>query len=145
MKSMATNVLLAGLLTLFPLFASAQLQDELSCEEVEDMLEAGRSPAEVVNALYQRGMALTGATVFAMECVGDPHRVAIAEAGVGLASNIKEATGVARAVAYASGESSSEALAARKALQTAEQLAKQPETYKSDYTPHGGGAISPST
>tara|TARA_R110001599_G_scaffold353885_1_gene602430 strand:- start:1928 stop:2368 length:441 start_codon:yes stop_codon:yes gene_type:complete len=146
MKNTVFNFILAGVLAALPLAAYAQLDPPTSCEQVEDMLSNGSSSAEVVNAMIDSGMALTGATVFAMECADAQYRIAIAEAGVGLASNLNEARGVVRAVADAYGESSDETNAARKAFEASEKMAKQPKEYKSDFTPQGGGAdVSPST
>jgi len=146
MKNTVFKLLLAGMLAVLPLAGHAQLDPPTSCQQVEDMLANGSTPAEVITAMVDSGMALSGATVFAMECAGAQYRSAIAEAGVGLASNLNEGRGVVRAVADTYGESSDETKAARKALKKAEKMAKQPKEYKSDYTPHGGGEdVSPST
>lgn len=147
MKDTLMNFALASLLAALPLAASAQIPGEdRSCQQVEDMLAAGKSPAEVVTAMVNTNMALTGATVFAMECAGEADRAAIAAAGVGLATTTDEAKGVVRAVVHAAGESSAEAKAARDALKSEKKQPKPPKGYKTDYTPHGGGDdVSPST
>ncbi|MEM9149500.1 MAG: hypothetical protein AAGB19_03485 [Cyanobacteria bacterium P01_F01_bin.3] len=126
--------------------AQPRLDPPTSCDQVEELIRNGSTPEVIIQTLMSSGMALTGATVFAVECAGPQYRVPLAEAGVGLATNLREANGVVRAVAFAYGETSAETVAAREAFQSAEKLAKQPPEYKSNYTPHGGGEeISPST
>ncbi|MEM9090606.1 MAG: hypothetical protein AAGC93_17885 [Cyanobacteria bacterium P01_F01_bin.53] len=148
MKSTLLRSLLLASAVSLPLIANAQppLDPPTSCEQVEELIRNGSTPEVIIETLMNSGMALTGATVFAVECAGPQYRVPLAEAGVGLASNLREANGVVRAVAFAFGESSPETVAARSAFASAEKLAKQPPEYKSNYTPHGGGEeISPST
>jgi hypothetical protein len=136
---------LAGLLAAVPLVASsAEPEVERSCEQVDYMLGAGFTPAEVVAAEVDAGMALTGATVFAMECAPGQYRQALAAAGVGLANSIIEARSVVDAVSYAYGDNAPETDAAREANRKYERLAKQPDVYKGNIKPTGGGGVSPS-
>lgn len=148
MNNTLKNVFLAGLLAALPLAVSAQPDQEQlterSCEQVVNMLEGGDEPAEVVTAMVDSGMALTGATVFAMECAPEQYREALAEAGVGLAPNIREAESVVAAVNYAYGEGSVEATAARNADKQYKKTEKQPNQYKVDKKPGQGGGVSPS-
>lgn len=147
MKYTALNIMLVALLASLSLasFAETQLEEALDCEEVENMVRAGSTPSDIVDHLYHSGMALSGATVLAMECGGQENRVATAEAGVGLAGNLVQANSVVRAVAEAAGETGPETVAARRAYGNAERLAKQPDGYRGDYTPQGGTGVSPST
>jgi hypothetical protein len=145
MKSTVINLVVASLLGALPVLAIARADPGESCARVENLLEDGIAPVDVVTATVTSGKTLAGATVFAMECADQAYRMAIAEAGVALAGNINEARGVARAVAVAAGEGAPEALAARKALENFIKTARPPAQYKSDYTPHGGGGdVSPS-
>lgn len=145
MKNRLFNSLLTVVLTLLPAWASAQSEEDESCDEVEQMLEAGNSPAEVIAATVDSGMTVTEATVFAMVCGGESNRVVIATAGVGLAGSLPEARSVVVAVVATAGETSPEAAAVRQAYKAYEKTARQPEGYKTDYTPHGGGAVSPAS
>ena len=148
MRKTLTNLFLAGLLAALPLAVTAQPDEEQlaerSCEQVVSMLDAGDTPAEVVTAMVDSGMALTGATVFAMECAPEQYREALAEAGVNLAPNIREAESVVAAVTYAFGEGSAEAKAARKADKQYKKKEKQPKKHKVDKKPGQGGGVSPS-
>ena len=148
MKNTLTNLFLASLLAALPLAVSAQPEEEQlverSCEQVVNMLENGDTPAEVITAMVDSGMALTGATVFAMECAPENYREALAEAGVNLAPNIREAESVVAAVTYAYGEGSAEAKAARKADKQFKKKEKQPKKHKVDKKPGQGSGVSPS-
>ena len=145
MKSSVIHFVLAGLLGALPMLTIAQPDSGDSCARVENQLEEGMAPTDVVTATVTSGKTLAEATVFAMACADQAYRVAIAEAGVALAGNINQARGVARAVAFAAGEGAPETLAARKALDKFIKTARPPAQYKSDYTPHGGGEdVSPS-
>lgn len=145
MNNFLRNLLLVGLLAAMPLVAtSADPQAERSCEQVEDMLKSGFSPAEVVTAMVDSGMALSAGTVFAMECASAQYREAIAAAGVGLASSTAGAESVLWAVVDAFGEYSPEATAARDALKQYKKMQDQPSVYKGSTNPTGGGGVSPS-
>ena len=148
MRKTLTNLFLAGLLAALPLAVTAQPDEEQlaerSCEQVVSMLDAGDTPAEVVTAMVDSGMALTGATVFAMECAPEQYREALAEAGVGLAPNIREAESVVAAVTYAYGEGSAEVNAARKADKQYKKKEKPPKQYKVDKQSGQGSGVSPS-
>lgn len=148
MKNTLTTVFLAGLLAALPLAGNAQppqeQEEERSCEQVENMLAAGDTPAEVVAAMVDTGMALTGATVFAMECAPEGRRAELAEAGVELAPNILAAESVVAAVNYAFGEGSVESNAADKAGKKYKKKAKKPKEYKPKNNPGQGGGVSPS-
>ena len=145
MKNTLANILLAGLLAALPMVAASQEpQVERSCEQVENMLKAGSTPTEVVAAMFDTGMALTGATVFAMKCAPAENREALAEAGVGLATTIIGAESVVAAVTDAFGEGSAETKAARKAAKQYKKQAKQPRQYNGDKRPGGSVGVSPS-
>jgi hypothetical protein len=143
MKTVLVKLFLPVLFTATPLIAGAQpaseREDERSCAQVEDLLAAGSSPAEVVTALVDGGMALTGATVFAVECAPEANREALARAGVELASNIQQGQGVVQAVSFAFGEQAPVTLAASSAYTDWVKTFAQPAEYQNDYTPHGGG------
>lgn len=144
-----TNLLtgLAGawVLVLFSLTASAELETDPSCERIEQMLVIGNSPGDIVATVVKDGMSLADATVFAMGCGGPENRIDIVTAGVEMAGSLAEARSVVAAVVAATGDSSPESAAARAALDTYEKTARQPDVYESDYIPHGGGGVSPST
>ncbi len=145
MKNTLANVIFFGLMAALPLAAtSEESQAERSCEQVEKMLKSGFSPAEVVTAMVDSGMALSEATVFAMKCAPAQYRQAIAAAGVGLANSIAGAESVALAVADAYGDYAPETEAARDALQQYKRMERQPKVYKGDTKPTGGGGVSPS-
>ena len=149
MGQSGTNFLtgLAGawMLVLFSLTASAALETDPSCERIEQMLVMGSPPHDVLAAVVNDGMSLVEATVFAMVCGGQENRIDIVTAGVEMADSLAEARSVVAAVVAATGDSSPESAAARAALDTYEKTARQPDVYESDYIPHGGGGVSPST
>jgi hypothetical protein len=149
MGQSVTNLLtgLAGawMLVLFSLTASAELETDPSCERIEQLLVMGSSPHDVLAAVVNDGMSLVEATVFAMVCGGQENRIDIVTAGVEMADSLAEARSVVAAVVAATGDSSAESAAARAALDTYEKTARQPDVYESDYIPHGGGGVSPST
>jgi hypothetical protein len=148
MKNTLTNLLFTVLLAALPVAGSAlpepEREVERSCEQVENMLRAGDSPAEVVTAMVNSGMTLTGATVFAMECAPEDRRQAIAQAGVELAPTIIAAESVVAAVNYAYGEGSPEVSAAHKAAKQYKKTAGKPREYEPGNNPGQGAGVSPS-
>jgi uncharacterized membrane-anchored protein len=145
MKNTLANIFLFSLLSMLSLAAaSEEAQAERSCEQVEDMLKSDFSPADVVTAMVDSGMALPEATVFAMKCAAAQYREAIGAAGVGLANSIAGAESVVWAVADVYGEYAPETEAARDALQQYKKMERQPTIYNGDTKPTGGGGVSPS-
>lgn len=143
--NLLTGLAGACVLVLFSMAASAELETDPSCERTEQMLVVGSSPGDVVAAVVNDGMSLVEATVFAMVCGGQENRIDIVTAGVEMADSLAEARSVVAAVVAATGDSSPESAAARATLDTYEKTARQPDVYESDYIPHGGGGVSPST
>lgn len=111
--------------------------EQRSCSCLSSMLEDGGSAEAVVRANIDAGMDLSEATVFAMGCGGEDNRVAIAVAGVRLASSLAQAQTVANSVLATVGQTGEVADAVREAVRMVARDLPQPGVYVDEYTPTG--------
>lgn len=146
MQKLMMTLWLATAMAFIPLAASAQSVEEGAYVEVVEALAKNTSHADIIKDLIDKhGMTLSAATVFAMVSGGQENRVAFAEAGVGLATNLAQAQGVATAVKATAGDTGAVATAVDVAVDDFAAAMSQPSVYEQEYSPTGGGQdVSPS-
>lgn len=151
MKTQVFKLLVASCLLLLSVAGNTQdapavpVNEERDCAQLLAMLEGGASAEDVVRATVATGLSLANATVYAMECGGESHRLAIVVAGIKLASTLAQAQVVADAVMATAGGDARVANAVRDAMIEVTESMPQPGVYVDEYTPTGGADVSPAS
>jgi hypothetical protein len=118
--------------------------EERSCDCLARMLDEGASAEDVVRVGIDADLDLAESTLFAMGCGGEDNQVAIAIAGVRLASNLSQAQTVANAVLANFGETGEIADAVREAVRLVARDLPQPGVFVDEYIPTGSD-VSPAS